>query len=170
MRWLWIDRILELDPGRRLLACKTVSLSEPHLHQHFPASGDRPAMPIAPAPLIIEGMAQAGGLLAGHARKFKDDVVLAKLRKAELHFEVLPGSTIEFEANLVAIDDSGASVDGVVRVIDPTWDGPRDLGTIDLMFAHVPAERDSLLIAEAFRTLIAGSVQAGGDGVEQMAL
>ncbi|MFI4915196.1 MAG: hypothetical protein ACIAS6_01645 [Phycisphaerales bacterium JB060] len=170
MRWLWIDRILQLEPGKRLLACKTVSLSEPHLHQHFPASVDRPAMPIAPGPLIIEGMAQTGGLLAGHARQFKDDVVLAKLRKAELHFEVLPGSTIYFDATLAAIDDSGASVDGVVHVADPGWDEPQELGRIDLMFAHVPAERDSLLIAEAFRTLIAGSVQAGGDGVEQMAV
>ena len=168
MRWLWIDRILALEPGTRLVACKTVSLSEPHLHQHFPATQSEPAMPVVPAPLIIEGMAQAGGLLAGHARGFKDDVVLAKLRKAELGFEVQPGATIEFEAKLVAIDDAGASVDGLVRVNDPAWNEPRELGTIDLMFAHVPAERDSLLIAEAFRTLIATSAQAGGDGVEGM--
>ncbi len=168
MRWLWIDRILALEPGTRLVACKTVSLSEPHLHQHFSATGTRPAMPIVPAPLIIEGMAQAGGLLAGHARGFKDDVVLAKLRKAELNFEVLPGATIEFEATLTAIDDAGASVDGSVRVHDPAWNSPRELGLIDLMFAHVAAERDSLLIAEAFRTLISASVLAGGKGVEQM--
>lgn len=168
MRWLWIDRILTLEPGKRLVACKAVSLSEPHMHQHFPATKAEPAMPVVPAPLIIEGMAQAGGLLAGHARGFKDDVVLAKLRKAELNFEVLPGATIEFEATLVAIDDNGASVDGLVRVRDPAWDAPKELGAIDLMFAHVPAERDSLLIAEAFRTLIASSVQAGGEGVDQM--
>ncbi len=168
MRWLWIDRILALEPGKRLVARKAVSLSEPHLHQHFPATETEPAMPVVPGPLIIEGMAQAGGLLAGHARGFKDDVVLAKLRKAELGFEVQPGAVIEFEATLVAIDDSGASVDGIVRVLDPAWDSPKELGAIDLMFAHVPAERDSLLIAEAFRTLIAGSVQAGGDGVDQM--
>ncbi len=168
MRWLWIDRILALEPGRRMVARKTISLSEPHLHQHFPASGDRPALPIAPAPLIIEGMAQTGGLLAGHARGFKDDVVLAKLRKAELDFEVLPGATIEFEATLVAIDEQGASVDGVVRVMDPSWAESRALGAIDLMFAHVPAERDSLLAAEAFRTLVSASVLAGGEGVDQM--
>lgn len=168
MRWLWIDRILTLEPGKRLVACKAVSLSEPHLHQHFPATERELAIPVVPAPLIIEGMAQAGGLLAGHARGFKDDVVLAKLRKAELGFEVQPGATIEFEARLSAIDDAGASVDGLVRVHDPAWDSPRELGAIDLMFAHVPAERDSLLIAEAFRTLIAASVQAGGEGVEGM--
>lgn len=168
MRWLWIDRILALEPGKRLVACKAVSLSEPHLHQHFPATGTEPAMPVMPAPLIIEGMAQAGGLLVGHARGFKDDVVLAKLRRAELDFEVRPCATIEFDARLVAIDDAGASVDGVVRVRDPAWNGARELGAIDLMFAHVPAERDSLLIAEAFRTLIASSIQAGGEGVDQM--
>jgi len=169
VRWLWIDRILTIEPGRRLVACKTVSLSEPHLHQHFPATDSELAMPVMPAPLIIEGMAQAGGLLAGHARGFKDDVVLAKLRKAELSFEVQPGATIEYEAVLVAIDDAGASIDGLVRVDDPAWGEPRELGSIDLMFAHVPAERDSLLIAEAFRTLVAASVRAGGKGVEQMA-
>ncbi|MFI4882413.1 MAG: 3-hydroxyacyl-ACP dehydratase FabZ family protein [Phycisphaerales bacterium JB064] len=170
MRWLWIDRILALEPGKRLLACKAISLSEPHLHQHFRAEAKRPAMPVVPAPLIIEGMAQAGGLLAGHARGFRDDVVLAKLRKAELCFEVLPGATIEFEATLTAIDDNGASVDGLVRVRDPRWEVPRELGAIDLMFANVPAQRDSLLIAEAFRTLISASVLAGGDGVAQMVI
>ncbi|MEQ8843250.1 MAG: hypothetical protein RIB58_00215 [Phycisphaerales bacterium] len=168
MRWLWIDRILTLEPGKRLVACKAVSLSEPHLHQHFPVTGDEPACPIVPAPLIIEGMAQAGGLLAGQARGFRDDVVLAKVKRAELGFEVLPGATIEFEATLSAIDDAGASVDGMVRVCDPRWDGARELGAIDVMFAHVPAQRDSLLIAEAFRTLIGASVLAGGEGVPQM--
>ena len=165
---MWIDRILTLEPGRRLLACKAVSLSEPHLHQHFPAEGDGPACPVVPAPLIIEGMAQAGGLLAGQARGFVDDVVLAKVKRAELGFEVLPGATIEFEAVLSAIDDAGASVDGVVRVRDPRWDGSRELGVINVMFAHVPAQRDSLLVAETFRTLIASSVLAGGAGVEHM--
>jgi 3-hydroxyacyl-[acyl-carrier-protein] dehydratase len=169
VRWLWIDRILALEPGQRMVACKAVSLSEPHLHQHFPATDVQAAMPIVPAPLIIEGMAQAGGLLVGHARGFRDDVILAKLRKAEFGFEVLPGATIEFEARLTAIDDKGASVDGAVRVRDPSWEGARELGAIDLMFAHVPAQRDSLLIAEAFRTLISASVLAGGQGVERMA-
>ena len=179
MRWLWIDRILVLEPGRRLVACKAVSLSEPHLHQHFPADDEQnenqndqqaAALPVVPAPLIIEGMAQAGGLLAGQARSFAEDVVLAKLRKAELGFEVLPGATIEFEARLAQIDDNGASVDGRVCVHDPAWDGPRELGSIDLMFAFVPPQRDSLLVAEAFRTLVSASVRARGAGVDQMKL
>ena len=82
----------------------------------------------------------------------------------------MPGATIEFEATLTAIDDNGASVDGLVRVRDPRWEVPRELGAIDLMFANVPAQRDSLLIAEAFRTLSSASVLAGGDGVGQMVI
>lgn len=170
MRWLWIDRILSLEPGVRLTACKAVSLSEPHLHEHFEASGGDGALPVVPAPLIIEGMAQAGGLLAGHARGFKDDVVLAKVRKAELDFDVLPGATIHFDARLTAIDDAGASVEGVASVRDPAWDGPRELGTIGLIFAHVPATDDAILAAEAFRTLVSASMRAGGPGVAGMAL
>lgn len=170
MRWLWIDRILSLEPGVRLTACKAVSLSEPHLHEHFPALAAEGALPVVPAPLIIEGMAQAGGLLVGHARGFKDDVVLAKVRKAELAFDVLPGATLHFEAILTAIDDAGASVRGLVRVHDPAWQGPQDLGTIELMFAHIETRRDSILAAEAFRTLISASVHAGGAGVAGMVL
>ena len=170
MRWLWIDRILALEPGERLVACKTVSLSEPHLHQHFPARGDDEALPVVPAPLIIEGMAQTGGLLAGHARGFVDDVVLAKLRRADLAFEVLPGATIEFDARLSSIDDAGASVEGTVRVQDPSWDGARKLGEIGLMFAHVPPQREGLQVAEAFRTLVSASVRAGGPGIESFAI
>ena len=170
MRWLWIDRILALEPGRRLVACKTVSLSEPHLHQHFPADANNPALPIVPGPLVIEGMAQAGGLLAGHARGFVDDVVLAKLRRVELDFEVLPSATIEFYATLANIDDSGASVDGTVRVHDPAWDGPRDMGRVDLMFAHVPPQREGLHVADAFGTLVSASVHAGGLSTEAFSI
>ena len=54
---MWIDRIVELTPRERLVAVKNVSLAEEHLHDHFEATDTRPAMPIMPASLIIEGMA-----------------------------------------------------------------------------------------------------------------
>ncbi|MHC4652492.1 MAG: hotdog family protein, partial [Planctomycetota bacterium] len=62
---MWIDRIVELDPGQRLVAIKNVSLAEEHLHDHFPAQGDREALPVMPASLMIEGMAQTAGILVG---------------------------------------------------------------------------------------------------------
>ena len=41
MRWMWIDRVVELQPGKRLVAIKNVSLAEEHLHDHFAADAAR---------------------------------------------------------------------------------------------------------------------------------
>ncbi len=38
MRWMWIDRIIELVPRQRLVAIKNISMAEEHLHDHFPGS------------------------------------------------------------------------------------------------------------------------------------
>jgi len=55
---LLVDRILELDPGRRIVGLKNVSANEPFFVGHFPGH------PVMPAVLIIEAMAQVGGVLA----------------------------------------------------------------------------------------------------------
>ena len=84
MRWMWIDRIVELVPRERLVAIKNISMAEEHLHDHFAATPQRPAMPVMPASLIVEGMAQTAGMLVGHASDFKEQVILAKVLQAEL--------------------------------------------------------------------------------------
>ena len=66
MRWMWIDRIVELVPGEKLVAIKHISLAEEHLHDHFPATVARKPTPIMPMSLIVEGMAQTAGVLVGH--------------------------------------------------------------------------------------------------------
>src|SRR5262247_982065 len=98
MRWMWIDRVVSLEPGKRLVAVKHVSLAEEHLHDHFPADALGPAMPIMPASLIIEGMAQTAGILVGHAEDFREKVILAKVSKAELSEEAAPGYTLRYTA------------------------------------------------------------------------
>ena len=57
MRWFWIDRFTEFQSGRSATAIKTLSLSEDHLHDHFPGAS------IMPNSLVLEGMAQTAGLL-----------------------------------------------------------------------------------------------------------
>jgi len=64
MRWYWIDKFLEFESGSRAKAVKNVSLSEEHLHDHFPG------FPVMPASLMIEGMAQTGGILLGEVNDF----------------------------------------------------------------------------------------------------
>ena len=61
MRWIWIDRFVEFEPGKRAVAVKNISLAEEHLHDHWEA------FPIMPASLMVEGMAQTAGILVGQA-------------------------------------------------------------------------------------------------------
>lgn len=55
--FLMIDRVLEIDSGRRIVALKNVSINEPFFNGHFPQ------LPIMPGVLIVEAMAQAAGIL-----------------------------------------------------------------------------------------------------------
>lgn len=137
MRWMWIDQIIDFEPEQRLTAVKHVSLSEDHLHDHFPPAADRPAMPIMPATLMIEGMAQTGGVLVGSVNRFREKVVLAKVQAAEFDLDVLPGQTIRYAATLERIDRAGGSTTGHVDrycYVERTW---RDVGRIDLIFSHL---------------------------------
>lgn len=62
MRWIWIDKFVAFEPGRRAVTIKNVTLAEEHLHDHFPG------YPIHPPTLMIEGMAQTGGAGGGRVR------------------------------------------------------------------------------------------------------
>ncbi|MEQ8770892.1 MAG: hypothetical protein RIB60_10350 [Phycisphaerales bacterium] len=164
MRWMWIDRVVELVPRKKLVAIKHVSLAEEHLHDHFPARGDRPAMPIMPACLIVEGMAQSSGILVGHAEDFREKVVLAKVSKAELDREAVPGDTLRYTATIQQMTDAGASTRGVVELISPSADGPAQpvqIGQIDLIFSHLDRNmagasfpEHNFVFSEGFHTLL----------------
>jgi len=125
MRWIWIDRFVEFEPGKRAVAIKNVSLAEEHLHDHWEA------FPIMPASLMIEGMAQTAGILVGQARDFREKVILAKVAKAEFHDIVTPGDQISYHAEIEAISPEAARTRGTVRR------GDEEIGRVDLMFSHV---------------------------------
>lgn len=164
MRWMWIDRIVELVPRERLVAVKQVSMAEEHLHDHFEAAGDRPAMPIMPASLIVEGMAQSAGILVGHAEGFKQKVVLAKVSKAELELDAQPGDTIRYTAEIERFTEVGASTKGTIELLSWTASGlsePRVLGRVDLMFSHLDNNmggqtypEHNFVFSESFATLL----------------
>jgi len=71
MRWIWIDRFVSFEPGKSATALKNLSLAEDHFADHFPG------YPVMPAPLMLEGLAQTGGILVGDANGFAKNVVLA---------------------------------------------------------------------------------------------
>jgi 3-hydroxyacyl-[acyl-carrier-protein] dehydratase len=170
MRWMWIDRVVELERGKRLVAIKNVSLAEEHLHDHFAADekAGLAALPVMPACFIIEGMAQTGGVLFGHANDFAFNVVLAKISKADFSREATPGCTLRYTAEIERMDAVGASVKGTVELLDyaKPGDGFVRIGSIELMFSNLDNNRGQAGVAgvdfpvgnfvfgESFKTLL----------------
>ncbi|MFP4353872.1 MAG: 3-hydroxyacyl-ACP dehydratase FabZ family protein [Phycisphaerae bacterium] len=132
MRWMWIDRFVEFEPGRRAVAIKNVSLAEEQLHDHWEA------FPIMPTSLMIEGMAQTGGILVGQARDFKEKVVLAKVSKASFDDIVLPGDQLKYVAEIENVAPEAASIQGTVLRND------EQIGQVNLMFSHVDQNMQGL--------------------------
>jgi len=125
VRWIWIDKFVEFESGRRAVAVKNVSLAEEHLHDHFPG------FPIMPECLMIEAMAQTAGILVGQARDFAEKVVLAKISKAVFFDFVRPGDSLRLEAQMDMIADEAASTQGRITR------GDELIAEIDLMFSHI---------------------------------
>src|SRR5271167_3477880 len=106
MRWIWFDRFVEFTSGKSARAIKNLSLAEDHFTEHFPG------YPVMPAALILEGLAQTGGILVGEANKFTEKVVLAKVPRAAFHREVPVGSQLVYEAEVLHLRPEGAAVAG----------------------------------------------------------
>jgi 3-hydroxyacyl-[acyl-carrier-protein] dehydratase len=173
MRWMWIDRVTELQPRHKLVAVKNVSLAEEHLHDHFPAEPARGllASPVMPASLIVEGCAQTGGILVGHAEAFKHKVILAKVNKFQIDRDATPGCTLRYTAIIERMDDMGASVNCTIELFDfaKPEAGFAAIGSIALMFSHLDhnmgaagqAGQDfpahNFVFGDAFKTLLRSS-------------
>ncbi len=125
MRWYWIDRFIEFESGRYAKAIKNISLAEDYLHDHFPY------YPIIPASLVIEGMAQTGGLLVCEHNQFREKVVLAKLPKAVFHCDAVPGDTLTYTATVDYIKEEGAMVTAT------SYKGHRLHAEAEIVFAHL---------------------------------
>ncbi len=90
--FLLIDRVLELEEGKRARGLKNVTINEPFFQGHFPGQ------PIMPGVLIVEAMAQVGGILAFKSANVRDRVVyFMGIDRARFRRPVVPGDTVEFE-------------------------------------------------------------------------
>ncbi len=136
MRWIWFDRFEEFVPGERAVSVKNVSLAEDHLHDHFPG------FPIQPTSLMIEGMAQTAGILVGHAKDFKEKVILAKVKRATFHQIVRPGDQIRFDAQIEQLTDIAATTRGEIRC------GEDVVANVDLVFSHIDQNMSGLEFPE----------------------
>jgi 3-hydroxyacyl-[acyl-carrier-protein] dehydratase len=136
MRWIWIDRFLEFRRGESARAVKNLSLAEDYFADHFPG------YPVMPASLILEGLAQTGGILVGEANDFREKVVLAKIPQARFHREVLAGEQLVYEVEMVHLRPEGAAVRGRVLA-----DGAL-VGEAEIFFAHLDQSRSQQLFGD----------------------
>ena len=95
--FLLVDRILELEPEKRVVAIKNVTINEPFFQGHFPG------YPLMPGVLIIEAMAQAGGVLLLEAVKNPENklVFFIGLENVKFRQQVVPGDTLRFELDML---------------------------------------------------------------------
>jgi 3-hydroxyacyl-[acyl-carrier-protein] dehydratase len=129
MRWIWIDRFVAFEPGKSATAVKNLSLAEDHFADHFPG------YPVMPASLIIEGLAQTGGILVGEAGGFAEKVVLAKIPRAEFFGVACAGDQLVYEVTLTDLRSEGAVVDAKAFL-----DGEL-LADAEIVFAHLDNSR-----------------------------
>ena len=129
MRWIWIDKFLEFRSGQFARAIKNLTLAEEHLHDHFPG------YPVMPASLIIEGLAQTGGILVGEAGGFAEKVVLAKISRADFHGVACAGDQLIYEVALKDLRSEGAVVEAKAFL-----DGEL-LVDAEIVFAHLDNSR-----------------------------
>jgi 3-hydroxyacyl-[acyl-carrier-protein] dehydratase len=116
--FLLVDRVLELEPEKRIKAIKNVTVNEPFFNGHFPGK------PVMPGVLIIESMAQAGGLLSLITRAMQgidnsDKLFyLVKIENVRFSKMVVPGDQLELNVSLkrrirnMALYEGSACVDG----------------------------------------------------------
>ena len=130
--FLLVDRVVEFEKDKRVLAYKNVSCNEPFFTGHFPGH------PVMPGVLVVEALAQAGGLLtqlsrdpgAGDGQTF----YLVKVDNAKFSRMVVPGDKLELEVELKRRIRNMAQYAGIARV-----DGEQ-VACAEILCAAVPRE------------------------------
>lgn len=121
--FLLVDRVVEFEERRRIVGLKNVTINEPFFQGHFPGR------PVMPGVLIIEAMAQVGGLLMLEQMESLDDKVIYFMSVDNVKWRrpVIPGDQIRFEVEVLQIRGPNCRMRGV--------------GTVD---GHVVAEADMM--------------------------
>jgi len=106
--FLLIDRVLELDEGKSLVALKNVTYNEPFFQGHFPA------LKVMPGVLVIEALAQAGGILVYKSIPEPDKkiMLLSKIDKAKFRKPVVPGDQLKLEVEMIRLKSRFCHVRG----------------------------------------------------------
>jgi 3-hydroxyacyl-[acyl-carrier-protein] dehydratase len=110
--FLLIDRVIEMEPHRRIVAIKNVSINEPHFQGHFPD------YPIMPGVLMVEAIAQAGGalLLAEVPDRESKLMVFTSIDNARFRRPVTPGDQLRIEVTVLNWRSRAVKMAGSITV------------------------------------------------------
>ena len=111
--FLLVDRVVEFEAHKRVLAYKNVTCNEPFFNGHFPGH------PVMPGVLVVEALAQAGGLLTQLSHQSGTEgklFYLVKIDGAKFSRMVVPGDRLELEVTLKRVIRNMAMYSGIARV------------------------------------------------------
>ncbi len=115
---LLVDRVESMEIGKDIVAYKNISISEPAFQGHFPGH------PIYPGVMILEGMAQAGGILALKSAGFTQEEIEQKviyfmsIDNAKFRHPVKPGDKLEYRIEIIKLRKNLIVLDGKAYVDD----------------------------------------------------
>lgn len=110
---LLVDKIISLEPNKKIIAIKNVTFNEPHFLGHFPEH------PIMPGVLIIEALAQAGALMVTCAKDFKAEdklVYFMSIDGAKFRKPVIPGDVLELQVEAMQNRGSVWKLNAIAKV------------------------------------------------------
>ncbi|WP_448588109.1 3-hydroxyacyl-ACP dehydratase FabZ [Thermocrinis sp.] len=110
---LLVDRITEIELGKRIVGLKNVSINEPYFQGHFPG------FPLMPGVYILEAMAQVGGILMIRSLQLeigKYAIVFAGVDDARFKKPVYPGDQLILELEVVSLKKSLSKMKGIAKV------------------------------------------------------
>jgi len=111
--FLLVDKIVELEPGKKAVGVKNVTINEPFFQGHFPGN------PLMPGVLIVEAMAQVGAVAVMSLEENKDKLaVFTGIDKVRFKKQVRPGDVLRMEVELITMRRGIGKAEAVAYVGD----------------------------------------------------
>lgn len=136
MRHYWVDRIIVLEPGRRAVGVKSISLSEDVFDDHFAGN------PVFPGVFLLEGLAQTAGVLLARTHQDERIAVMVSIERARFKSFARPGDSVT-----LAVEIEGTEGD-VARVLGNATVNDRQVAAARFSFKLVETDR---VIPPAYR-------------------